>query len=555
MQAQKPMPGRRDFLEAALLAGAAGAASCGGSAAKPAGSRFELAETSVADLSDGMRRGRWTARSICELYLRRIDSIDRRGPALNAVIEINPDALRIADRLDAERAAGKIRGALHGVPVMLKDNIDTADRMQTTAGSPALVDSGVQRDAWVAARLRAAGAVILAKTNLSEWANFRSRDSVSGWSGRGGLTRNPYALDRNPCGSSSGSAAAVSANLTALAVGTETNGSIVCPASVNGIAGIKPTVGLIGRSGIVPIAHSQDTAGPMARTVADAAALLGALTGIDPRDAATAGSAGRSYADYRQFLDPDGLRGARIGLIRRYYGRRETMDAILDHAAQTMQDAGAELADIEALPVPDGTDAAAFEVMLYEFKAGLNAYLADLGPSAKVRTLADVIRFNRDRQDEALRWFGQDLLEAAQRKGPLSERAYGEALRKSRGGSRAAIDATLQERRLDALFAPTAGPAWITDPVHGDRSGFPGSSSAAARAGYPNITVPAGFIAGLPVGVSFFGAAWDEPRLLRIAYAFEQAAPVRREPQFAPAAAALPKMEPQRQHGEADGRG
>lgn len=555
MQAQKPMPGRRDFLEAALLAGAAGAASCGGSAAKPAGSRFELAETSVAALSDGMRRGRWTARSICELYLRRIDSIDRRGPAINAVIEINPDALRIADRLDAERAAGKIRGALHGVPVMLKDNIDTADRMQTTAGSPALVDSGVQRDAWVAARLRAAGAVILAKTNLSEWANFRSSDSVSGWSGRGGLTRNPYALDRNPCGSSSGSAAAVSANLTALAVGTETNGSIVCPASVNGIAGIKPTVGLIGRSGIVPIAHSQDTAGPMARTVADAAALLGALTGIDPRDAATAGSAGHSYADYRQFLDPDGLRGARIGLIRRYYGRRETMDTILDDAAQTMQDAGAELADIEALPVPDGTDAAAFEVMLYEFKAGLNAYLADLGPSAKVRTLADVIRFNRDRQDEALRWFGQDLLEAAQRKGPLSERDYAEALRKSRGGSRAAIDAMLQERRLDALFAPTAGPAWITDPIHGDRSGFPGSSSAAARAGYPNITVPAGFIAGLPVGVSFFGAAWDEPRLLHIAYAFEQAAPVRREPQFAPAAAALPKMEPQRQHGEAHSRG
>ena len=555
MQARKPKPSRRDFIQAACLSGAAGAASCGtGPAASPAAG-FELAEITVAALRAGMEQGRWTARAVCELYLERIADIDRRGPALNAVIEINPDALRIADRLDAERGAGKVRGPLHGVPVMLKDNIDTADGMQTTAGSPALVGSGVRRDSRVAARLRAAGAVIPAKTNLSEWANFRSRNSTSGWSARGGLTKNPYALDRNPCGSSSGSAVAVSANLTALAVGTETNGSIVCPASVNGIVGVKPTVGLVGRSGIVPIAHSQDTAGPMARTVADAAALLGALTGIDPHDAATASSEGRSHADYTQFLDPDGLRGARIGAVRSYWGRKAAMDAVLDAAAQTMQAAGAELVEIEELPIPDGTDAAAFDVMLYEFKAGLNAYLADLGPSAKVRSLADVIQFNRERRGEELRWFGQDLFEAAQRKGPLTEPAYREALRKSRDGSRAAIDAVLRERRLDALFAPTAGPAWVTDLSRGDRSGFPGSSSPAARAGYPNVTVPAGFIAGLPVGVSFFGAAWAEPALLRIAYAFEQAAPVRREPRFAPTAGTLPEVEPQRQHGEAHDRG
>ena len=532
-------------MRAACLAAASSAAACGNdSAAAPARGRFELAEITLAELNAGMQQGRWTARSICELYLQRIAFIDRRGPALNAVIEINPDALSIADRLDAERAAGKIRGPLHGAPVMLKDNIDTADKMQTTAGSPALIDSGVQRDSWVAARLRSAGAVILAKTNLSEWANFRSRDSTSGWSGRGGLTRNPYALDRNPCGSSSGSAVAVAANLTALAIGTETNGSIVCPASVNGIVGIKPTVGLVGRSGIVPIAHSQDTAGPMARTVADAAALLGALTGMDPRDAITAGSNGYAYADYVQFLDPAGLRGARIGSIRSDRGRRKTMDALLDSAADAMRSAGAELIEIEELPVAGGVDAAGFEVMLYEFKAGLNSYLANLGPAAKVRTLEEIIRFNRDRRGEALRYFGQDLLELAQEKGPLTERAYGEALKKSQGLSRAAIDGTLQEHRLDALFAPTAGPAWKTDLLHGDYSGFTGSSSPAARAGYPHITVPAGFIAGLPVGVSFFGAAYAEPKLIRIAYGFEQAAPSRREPQFPPTAKALSKMEP-----------
>ncbi len=532
-------------MRAACLAGGSSAAACDNdSAATTDNRRFELAEITVAELGDGMEQGRWTARSICELYLQRIASIDRQGPALNAVIEINPDALSIADRLDAERAAGKIRGPLHGVPVMLKDNIDTADKMQTTAGSLALVDSGVKRDSWVAARLRSAGAVILAKTNLSEWANFRSRDSTSGWSGRGGLTKNPYALDRNPCGSSSGSAVAVSANLTALAIGTETNGSIVCPASVNGIVGIKPTVGLVGRSGIVPIAHSQDTAGPMARTVADAAALLGALTGIDPADAITASSDGYSYADYTQFLDPAGLRSARIGSIRSYWGRRKTMDALLDSAADAMRSAGAELVEIEELAVGDGVGAAGFEVMLYEFKAGLNSYLANLGPAAKVKTLEEIIQFNRDHSDEELRYFGQDLMELAQKKGPLTEPAYREALKKSQGLSRAAIDATLQEHRLDALFAPTAGPAWVTDLIHGDFSGFIGSSSPAARAGYPHITVPAGFIAGLPVGVSFFGAAYAEPKLISIAYGFEQAAQIRREPQFPPTAKALSKMEP-----------
>ena len=381
---------------------------------------FELADVSVADLRAGLASGRFTTRSLCEACLDRIEAIDDAGPALNSVIEVNPDALREADRLDAERREGGMRGPLHGIPAMLKDNIDTADGMQTTAGSLALVDSGVSRDSAVAAKLRAAGLLLIAKTNLSEWANFRSRRSTSGWSGRGGLTLNPYFLDRNPCGSSSGSAVAVSAGLSPLAIGTETNGSIVCPASINGIVGIKPTVGLVSRAGIVPIAHTQDTAGPMARSVADAAELLGALTGRDSRDDATNASEGNSHADYARFLDADSLQGARIGLLREYWGRHEGIDALLENAIAAMRAHGAELVDIDVLPGIDRTHGPGFEVMLYEFKADLNSYLAQLSASAKVRTLDDVIRFNEEQRSAELRYFGQDILEAAVEKGPAN---------------------------------------------------------------------------------------------------------------------------------------
>ena len=495
---------------------------------------FELADVSVADLRAGLASGRFTTRSLCEACLDRIEAIDAAGPALNSVIEVNPDALREADRLDAERREGGMRGPLHGIPAMLKDNIDTADGMQTTAGSLALVDSGVSRDSAVAAKLRAAGLLLIAKTNLSEWANFRSRRSTSGWSGRGGLTLNPYFLDRNPCGSSSGSAVAVSAGLSPLAIGTETNGSIVCPASINGIVGIKPTVGLVSRAGIVPIAHTQDTAGPMARSVADAAELLGALTGRDSRDDATNASEGNSHADYARFLDADSLQGARIGLLREYWGRHEGIDALLENAIAAMRAHGAELVDIDVLPGIDRTHGPGFEVMLYEFKADLNSYLAQLSASAKVRTLDDVIRFNEEQRSAELRYFGQDILEAAVEKGPLTDRGYLDALAISRDTCRAVIDGVTSELQLDALFAPTTGPAWVTDLVHGDKSSFSSCSSPAARAGYPHITVPGGFVFDLPVGVSFFGTAWSEPKLLGLAFAFEQATRHRQAPGMQP---------------------
>jgi amidase len=492
------------------------------------------AHASVADLRAGLSSGRWTTRSICEALLKRIAAMDTTGPGLNSVIEVNPAALEESDRLDAERQAGELRGPLHGIPVMLKDNIDTADGMQTTAGSLALVDSGVLRDSGVAARLRSAGALLIAKTNLSEWANFRSRGSTSGWSARGGLTRNPYFLDRNPCGSSSGSAVAVSANLAPLAIGTETNGSIVCPSSVNGIVGIKPTVGLISRAGIVPISHTQDTAGPMARTVADAAELLGALTGTDPLDAATHASAGRTPSSYAEFLSADALRGARIGLLREYWGRHDTIDRILDDAAAAMRDNGATLIDVATLPGVAETNRPGFELMLYEFKAGLNAYLSRLSADARVRTLADVIRFNAQHSADEMPYFGQDILESAEERGPLTERAYLDAVASSRDRCRAAIDTTMSELELDALFAPTTGPAWVTDLVHGDRSSFPSCSSAAARAGYPHVTVPGGFVLGLPVGVSFFGTAWSEPKLIGLAHSFEQSTRHRDAPRMRP---------------------
>lgn len=528
---------RREFLAAA--GGSALGLGHGCATRKPrtgasAVEESELSEVSVADLRAGLESGRWTAKSLCQACLERIDAIDAAGPAVNSVIEVNPDAFAIAEDLDRERLAGEVRGPLHGIPVMLKDNVATADGMQTTAGSLALEGAVAPRDSWVASRLRAGGALLIAKTNLSEWANFRSRLSTSGWSGRGGLTRNPYFLERNPCGSSSGSGVAVSAGIAPLAIGTETNGSIVCPSSVNGIVGIKPTVGLVSRAGIVPISHTQDTAGPMARTVADAAAALGPLTGRDPLDDATSASEGRSHADYTQFLDPGALRGARIGLLREYWGRHAEVDAILDESVAAMRDAGAELVDIAPLPGLEATNQPGFEVMLFEFKAGLNRYLADLGPDAGVRSLDEVIRFNEEHRDREMPYFGQDILETAAAKGPLTDPAYLDALERSRDGARTAIDDTAGKHDLDAFFAPTTGPAWVTDLVHGDRSTFRGCSSAAARAGYPHVTVPGGSVFGLPVGVSFFGQAWSEPSLLALAYALEQATQRRRRPEFVP---------------------
>ncbi len=496
-------------------------------------SPFEPEEWTVSDLQQRMRQGHWTAERIVEHYLERIDELDHRGPLLRSVLELNPEALAIARSLDAEFKAKGPRGPLHGIPVLLKDNIDTADRMQTTAGSLALVGSPVQRDSWVAARLRACGAILLGKTNLSEWANFRSTHSTSGWSGRGGQTKNPYALDRNPCGSSSGSGVAVSANLSMLAVGTETDGSVVCPSSMCGIVGIKPTLGLIGRSGIVPIAHSQDTAGPMARTVRDAAILLGALAGVDPRDAATQPAAGRSYADYTQFLDRNGLRGARIGIARQYFNIGPAITAVMEDCIAVMKNAGAEIVDPADLPSYETWRDTELQVLLYEFKADLNSYLQARGGT--VKSLADCIAFNRANRAEEMPFFEQEIMEQAQQKGPLSEKAYKDALSTNHRLTRKeGIDAVIGKLKLDAIVGPTAGPAWLTDWVDGDRIDS-GCASPPAVSGYPHITVPAGFKFGLPLGISFFGAPWSEPKLLKLAYAFEQTRNARRKPEFLPA--------------------
>jgi len=493
---------------------------------------YELDEITISDLQDGMQSGKFTARSLVEKYSARIDQIDKHGPAINSVIELNPDALSIADTLDQERKAKGPRGPLHGVPVLIKDNIDTADRMMTTAGSLALVGSKPSADSFVAQKLRAAGVVILGKTNLSEWANIRSSHSTSGWSGRGGLTKNPYALDRNPCGSSSGSGAGVSANLCAAAIGTETDGSIVCPSSSNGLAGIKATVGLVSRGGIVPISHSQDGAGPMCRTVLDAAILLGALTGVDPRDSATNASQGKSFADYSQFCNPSGLKGARIGVARKYFGFSDSVDALMEQSLNAMKNQGAMLidpADIETLGKFDESELLVF---MYELKADLNAYLAGLGPDSPVRTLQDIIDFNDRNRQKEMPYFGQDLFLKAEAKGPLTEKTYLDALAKNHQLARTeGIDATMDKYHLDAIVAPTGGPAWLTDLVNGDHVAG-GSSNAAAVAGYPNINVTAGFIAGLPVGISFFGRAWSEPTLIRLAFAFEQATKARQAPRF-----------------------
>ncbi len=494
--------------------------------------RFDLAEATVADLQAAMRSGERTSESIAQAYLVRMDAVDRAGPAINAVIERNPDALAIAQHLDRERREKDARGPLHGVPVLLKDNIDTADRMHTTAGSLALADHIAKQDAFVVARLRAAGCVILGKTNLSEWANFRSTRSTSGWSARGGQTRNPYALDRNTSGSSSGSAAAAAANLAAITVGTETDGSIVSPASICGLVGIKPTVGRVSRSGIIPIAASQDTAGPIARSVADAALLLSAMSGVDPQDSVTRSGRARS-ADYTKALDRNGLRGARIGIARDFFGGDARVDGVIEAAIVAMRDAGAIIVDPVALPTHDKLGEDEYEVLLYEFKAYLDAYLRSLPPAAPVHSLADVIAWNERNATLEMPHFGQEHMIAAQAKGPLTDAAYLNARQRNARMSRAeGLDAAIARHRLHALVAPTGSIAWRTDYVNGDQPG--GScSQMPAVAGYPHITVPAGFVQGLPVGVSFFGAAWSEPTLIRIAYAYEQSTKARRPPTFA----------------------
>jgi amidase len=497
---------------------------------------FELDEATVASLRERMAAGELTSRRIVEAYLGRIAALDRKGPRLGSVIETNPDAVAIADRLDAERQAKGPRGPLHGIPVLLKDNVSTADRMTNTAGSLALEGSHPPQDAPLARRLREAGAVLLGKANLSEWANFRSSRSVSGWSGRGGQCRNPYALDRNPCGSSSGSGAAVSANLTALAVGTETDGSIVCPATTCGVVGIKPTVGLVSRTGVIPISETQDTAGPMARTVADAAALLTALAGPDPRDRATA-DASKHARDYTRFLDPQGLRDARLGVARNLAGFHPDTDRLFDEAVAEMKRRGAEVIDPADVPNIKELGDPELEVLLFEFKAGLEAYLEALSPDAPIRTLADAIAFNERNKDSEMPYFGQELFLKAQEKGPLTTPAYREALERCRRLSRAeGLDAVLDRHRLDALVAPTGAPAWVIDPVSGDHF-VGGNSTPAAVAGYPSISVPMGFVFGLPVGLSFIGRAWSEPVLVRLAHSYEQATRHRRPPRFLPTAA------------------
>ena len=533
---------RRSFLRAGLLGGVAlavaprlgRAASLLSDAA--AETLFQLEELTVLDFQLGLKSGRFTARRVAEMYLKRIEEVDRRGAALNSVIETNPDALSIADALDRERKDGRVRSALHGVPVLIKDNIDTADRMMTTAGSLALVGARPQQDAFIVKRLRDAGAVIIGKTNLSEWANFRSTHSSSGWSGRGGQTRNPYALDRNPCGSSSGSGAAVSANMCLVAVGTETDGSIVCPSGTCGIVGIKPTLGLVSRAGIIPIAHSQDTAGPMARTLTDAAVLLNVLTGFDARDPVTRDGSRLAQTDFTKFLDPDGLKGARIGVARKFFGFNDRVDKLMADALDVLKRAGATIVDPADIPSHGKFDASEFEVLLYEFKADINKYLASLAPGDHPRTLKDLIDFNERNRDKEMPFFGQEIFTRAEAKGPLTERAYIKALRNDQLLSRAqGIDAVMTRHNLDAIVAPTGGPAWTTDLLNGDHF-TGGSSTPAAVAGYPNIQVPAGYVYGLPVGISFYGRAFTEGKLIRLAYAYEQATKHRRPPRLLPVA-------------------
>ncbi len=534
-------PGRRRFLRASLLGGAAIAAGpvlqpvLGASKRNTTAEEvpaFELDEITIGELQDGMKSGKYSAHAITEKYLARIAAIDKSGPSVNSVIETNPDALEIAEALDKERKEKGPRGPLHGIPVLIKDNIATADRMQTTAGSLALVGSKPPRDAFIVQKLREAGAVILGKTNLSEWANIRSNHSISGWSGRGGQTKNPYALDRNPCGSSSGTGAGISSNFAAIGIGTETDGSIVCPSSANGLVGIKPTVGLVSRSRIIPISHTQDTAGPMCRTVRDAAILLGAIAGGDVDDKATVASDGKFFKDYTQFLNADGLKGARIGVLRKAFGFNPAVDKLMEAALDAMKKQGAILVDPVEFETYGKFGETEFLGFMYELKADLNAYLAWLGPNTPVKTLKDVIEFNDKNAEKEMPYFGQENFVKAEEKGPLTTKGYVEAIAKNHElAGKEGIDKTMDKHKLDAIVAPTGGPAWLTDIVNGDSFGG-GSSEFAAVAGYPNINVTAGFDFGLPVGISFFGRAWSEPVLIKLAYAFEQATKFRKAPKF-----------------------
>lgn len=546
MNDKKPGFGRREFLgwgAAGLAAASMPVNLVAQGAAPPVFPRapqvppFDLEEVSIAELQKRLDAGAETSRSLVEKYLQRIEALDRQGPALRHLLETNPEALQIAESLDAERRSKGVRGPLHGIPVLIKDNIGTADRMMTTAGSLALEGVTPPKDAFVARRLREAGAVILGKTNLSEWANFRSTHSSSAWSGRGGQGRNPYALDRNPSGSSSGTGGAIAASSAAVGVGTETDGSIVSPANNCGLVGIKPTLGLVSRAGIIPIAHSQDTAGPMARTVADAAILLGALVGADPDDPLTKGALQRGQRDYTKYLDPNGLKGVRIGVPRKAMFRQSVhADRVAEEAIAVLKQLGAVVVDPADLPSADSFQDSEFDVLLYEFKHDLNRHLAGLGPSAPARTLRDLIAFNEQHKDREMPYFGQEIFLLAEAKGPLTDPKYKAALANNHHRARTAgIDAVMAKYRLDAFFAPTSGPAGLIDLVNGDY-GAGGSSSYPAVAGYPHITVPGGFAFGLPVGVSFFGRAFSEPTLIRLAYAFEQATKHRRAPRFLPTA-------------------
>jgi amidase len=495
---------------------------------------FIFEEATVEGLSARMERGELTSTALTRAYLDRIAQVDRGPAGLRSVIETNPEAMKIAASLDAERKEGRVRGPLHGLPILVKDNIETGDRMVTSAGSLALAKHRARKDAFLVERLRLAGGVVLGKTNLSEWANFRSTKSSSGWSGRGGQCRNPFALDRNPCGSSSGSGAATAANLCVAAIGSETDGSIVCPSSASGLVGIKPTLGLVSRSGIIPIAHSQDTAGPMARTVADAAALLSAITGVDPRDNATIPSSGRGAPDYTSFLDKSGLKGARIGIGRKFFGKDARVDRIMEEAIAAMKDAGAVMIDdCELSPGQEYGDSE-FEVLLYEFKTDLNAFLATVDPALGIRTMEDVIRFNEENKAKSMPFFGQEIFLQAVKKGGLDSKEYKDALAKNLKASREdGIDKALAKDRLDAILAPTGGPAWLIDLVNGDSFSGVSSSQPPAVAGYPAITVPAGFISGLPIGMTLLGPAWSEAGLIKYAYAFEQATRHRKAPTLA----------------------
>lgn len=491
---------------------------------------FELDEESVSSLQGKMAAGKYTSEKLTQLYLDRIDAIDKKGPALHAVIEINPDALSIAKAMDEERKAGKLRGPLHGIPILIKDNIDTGDKMHTTAGALAMQDHIAKQDAFVVTQLRAAGAVILGKTNLSEWANFRSSHSCSGWSSRGGQTKNPYILDHNPCGSSSGSGVAVAANLCAVAVGTETDGSITCPAAVNGIVGLKPTVGLVSRSGIIPISATQDTAGPMGRTVKDVALLLGLMTGIDATDVITKESDGKSKTDYTSFLNANGLKGKRIGVEKKLQGDNQYMHLLQQQAIEILKNQGAEIIELSYIDELNKLGGSEFMAMQYEFKDGVNKYLATAG--ATMKTLADVIAFNKKNEDQAMPYFKQETLESSEKKGGLDSKEYKDAVTKSHTGSRKIIDALIAEHKLDAFCGLTMGPACSIDTIYGDRWGDVFLTAPAAMSGYPHITVPCGMVYALPVGLSFFGQAYSEPVLLSIAYAYEQATKHRIKPEF-----------------------